>query len=87
MAAGYVVNAVLPLRYFSFLPELERCQLPGEPGEEDFVEITCIWIDKHLTRYCDRGVVSSELFFIRRWAVTDCLQDHEPQVALKRSLK
>lgn len=60
MAAGYVVNAVLPLRYFKFLPKQERMPLPGEPSEHEFVEITCIWIDKHLASYGDRGVVNSQ---------------------------
>ncbi|CAL8464815.1 g4350 [Coccomyxa elongata] len=60
MAAGYVVNATLPLRYFTFLPKQERFPAPHEPSEQDFVEITCIWIDKHLTSYVDRGVVYLE---------------------------
>ena len=58
LAAGYVVNTTLPLRYFSFLPDQERGQLPREPAEGDFAEITCIWIDPDLVGYFDRGVVS-----------------------------
>ena len=52
------MNAVLPLRYFTFLPKREHCPLPKEPGEQDFVEIICIWMNKHLASYCDRGSVS-----------------------------
>ena len=61
LAAGYVVNTTLPLRYFSFLPDQERGQLPGEPAESDFAEITCIWIDPELVAYFDRGVVSQHI--------------------------
>lgn len=61
LAAGYVVNTALPLRYFSFLPDQERAQLLGEPAESDFVEITCIWIDPNLVGYFDWGVVSHHI--------------------------
>ena len=61
LAAGYVVNTTLPLRYFSFLPDQERGQLPGEPAEGGFAEITCIWIDPDLVGYFDRGVASHHI--------------------------
>ena len=35
MAAGYVVNTTLPLRYFTFLPKQERFPLHQEPSEQD----------------------------------------------------
>lgn len=81
LAAGYIVNTTLPLRYFSFLPDQDRANQHGEPAESDFVEITCIWINPDLVGYFDRGMVSHHITMKLTntwhvWTFTICCHAH-----------
>lgn len=47
LLAGFVVNCKPPLRYFQLIPIGERSELKIKNfREEDFCEITCIWMDR-----------------------------------------
>ncbi len=61
MLGGYVVNDRLPLRYYDWLSPDERAPRPTDKARpEEFVEISCIWIDGARIKYDDRGQIYLE---------------------------